>query len=337
VAYLVKAPRVGRSQGAVIFWGLVSAFFASAFCYYYIKNRTNEEDARKYDEQVTILQGERDSLNSERDKMEAATSDTDKQLRARADFLQEKETKLAEEQSEIESMGAGGGQTQQSQSQAAGVKRFDETARKLVAGTPGADVVVRGGRPVLRLPSSIFFAAGDAQLLPGGKTILNQAAGAIDGQAARFELRVENFSDSGSESAKNEAKAPAKTKYEFTAKKDDADATGQGVADAGTVANAKPSRYANAWELTAARAAAIAHYLRDQGTLPFQNVIVEGRGDSQSGTSGSKAHDRRVEITLAPVPAPYRASETAKGAHAKSSATPSLAPPPDAPADQPAP
>jgi flagellar motor protein MotB len=338
VAYLVKAPRVGRSQGAVIFWGLVSAFFASAFCYYYIKNRTNEEDARKYNEQVTILQGERDSLSSERDKMEAATSDADKQLRARADFLQEKETKLAEEQSEIESMGAPGGQSQPGQSQAAGVKRFDETARKLVAGTPGADVVVRGGRPVLRLPSSIFFAAGDAQLLPGGKTILNQAAGALGGQGARFELRVETFSDSGSESAaKSEAKTPARTNYEFTAKKDDADATGQGAPEAVPAANAKPPRYANAWELTAARAAAIARYLRDQGTLPFQNVLVMARGDSQSGTGGSKAHDRRVEITLAPLPVPFHASETAKSGRAKPSATPSLAPPPDPPVGDAAP
>jgi hypothetical protein len=93
VAYLVKAPRVGRSQGAVIFWGLVSAFFASAFCYYYLKNRTNEESARQAIEQMTTLQDQKDVLSSERDKIEAANSDTQKQLQARQDFLQDKETK----------------------------------------------------------------------------------------------------------------------------------------------------------------------------------------------------------------------------------------------------
>jgi flagellar motor protein MotB len=298
VAYLVKAPRVGKSQGAVIFWGLVSAFFASAFCYYYVKNRTNEETARQAIEQVSTLQDQKDSLSSERDKIEAATSDAEKQLRAREDFLQEKETKLAEEESEIESTAAPGSGQSQSQAQAAGVKHFDETVRKLVAATPGTDVVVRGGRPVIRLPNSTFFAPGDAQLLPGGKSILNQTAQAISGQETRFELRVETFSDSGSESAKNDANAPA-------------------------TPGTKPS-YANAWDLTAARAEAIARYLHDQETLPFQNVIVLARGDSQAGASGSnenRAHDRRVEITLTPVPAPFHPQETVKAARAKPAAT----------------
>lgn len=303
----MKAPRVGRSQGAVIFWGLVSAFFASAFCYYYLKNRTNEEAARALNDQVMILQGERDSLSSERDKVEAATSDAQKQLRAREDFLQEKETKLAEEESEIEASSAGG-QLQQSQAQAAGVKHFDEIAHKLAAGATGSDVVPRGGRPVLRVPSSVFFAPGDARLKADGKEILRQAAQAVGGGAARFELRVETFSDSGSEGAGNGAGTPS-------AKKDDAEATGQGAADAG----AKTPHYTSAWDLTAARAEAIARYLHDLGALPFQNVFVLGRGDT---LKDGHAHDRRVEITLSPVPPMFHAPEPAKAGHGKPDATP---------------
>jgi flagellar motor protein MotB len=297
VAYLVKAPRVGKSQGAVIFWGLVSAFFASAFCYYYLKNRTNEETARYAIEQVSTLQDQKDALSSERDKVEAATSDTDKQLHAREDFLQEKETKLAEEESEIESMGAPGSGSSQSQAQAIGVKHFDAAARKLVAATPGADVVVRGGRPVIRLPNRALFAPGDAQLLPGAKTILNQAAASIGDQSMRFELRVETFADSGSESAGNDATTGA--------------------------AGAKPP-YANAWDLTAARAETIARYLHDQDSLPFQNLLVMARGDSQAGADGSnesREHDRRVEITLTPVPAPFHPQEAIKAARTKPATT----------------
>jgi outer membrane protein OmpA-like peptidoglycan-associated protein len=317
VAYLVKAPRVGRSQGAVIFWGLVSAFFASAFCYYYLKNRTNEESARQAIEQMTTLQDQKDVLSSERDKIEAVNSDAQKQLQARGDFLQDKETKLAEEEAEIDAMG-NGDRAAQSQAQADAIKRFDDIARKLSAGATGADVTTRGGRPVLRMPSSSFFAAGHAHLLPGGRNILDQAARAIGGQGARFEMRVDTFSDSGGESAKNATSAPGPA----------GDATG--VPDAND-ADAK-THYATAWDLTAARAEAIEHYLHDQETLPFQDVLAVGRGDSSAGDGGSgdHAHNRLVTITLAPIAAPFHAPESTKGSHAKASATPPLAPPPDA-------
>jgi flagellar motor protein MotB len=319
VAYLVKAPRVGRSQGAVIFWGLVSAFFASAFCYYYLKNRTNEESARQAIEQMTTLQDQKDVLSSERDKIEAANSDTQKQLQARQDFLQDKETKLAEEEAEIDAMG-NGDRAAQSQAQADAIKRFDDTVHKLAAGAPGADVTTRGGRPVLRMPSSFFFAAGHAHLLPGGRSLLDQAARAIGGQGARFEMRVDTFSDSGGESAKNATSPPGQT----------------GAADATGVTNANDAdaktHYATAWDLTAARAEAIEHYLHDQETLPFQDVLAVGRGDSSSGDGGAgdHAHNRLVTITLAPIAAPFHAPESAKGSHAKASGPPSLAPPPDA-------
>ena len=310
VAYLVKAPRVGRSQGAVIFWGLVSAFFASAFCYYYLKNRTNEESARQAIEQVSMLQDQKDALTSERDKIEAATSDTEKQLQARADFLQQKETKLAEEEAELDALGTNG-KAAQSQAQVEGVKRFDDAARQIAAGIPGADVSLLGGRPLLRLPSPVFFAAGDARLLPGGKSILDQAAQAIGGPGSHFEMRVETFSDSGNESSQADA---------TVAKKDDAAANGAaGATDA--TANV---HYANAWDLTAARAAAIDRYLHDQGTISFQNVLVMGRGDTLSAAGGSKdgrARSRLVEITLAPVPTPFHAPDTAKTSHGKRGAS----------------
>jgi flagellar motor protein MotB len=303
VAYLVKAPRVGRSQGAVIFWGLVSAFFASAFCYYYLENRSNEEKNRTLFDQVMNLQNERDSLNSDRQKMEAAASDTDKQLRDRQEFLQEKETKLAQEESDLETMGT---QTQsqstQSSAQAAGVKKFDDAVRKLVAQEPNADVVVRAGRPVLRLPSSIFFDQGEAQLKPDGRTVLNQVAAGASG-AARFELRVETFTDSEGET-ETAASVPVGS---------------QPPAPSSGAAKAGKTPAVDSWTLTAERAAAIAHYLRDSGPLPFQDVVATGRADFQPIDPGAgHARNRRVEITIAPVPATFHAPEP-KTAHAKPS------------------
>lgn len=306
MAYLVKAPRVGRSQGAVIFWGLVSAFFASAFCYYYLENRNNEEKNRTLFEQVMVLQGERDSLSADRDKMQAATSTTEKQLNERQQFLQEKETKLAEEESALEAAGTQNqSQSQQSAAQAAGVKKFDDTVRKLVAKVPDADVVVRGGRPVLRMPSSVFFDPGDTQLKADGKTVLTQVAQVVGGGPARFELRVETFTDSDAETPGPGSGPPPE--------------------------NPPADKKADSWTLTGERASAIAHFLRDASAISFQNVVAMGRGDSkpiEPNSPQGHARNRRVEITITPVPATFRAPEPAKAKSSTKGKTPSVIPAP---------
>jgi len=300
VAYLVKA-RVGRSQGAVIFWGLVSAVFASAFCYYYLENRSNEEKNRTLVDQVMILQGEKDSLSSEREKLEAEASDTEKQLSEREQFLQEKESNLAQEESQIESMGSAT-PGQQLAAQAAGIRKFDEAVRKIAARVPDADVVVRGGRPVLRVANALFFDAGDDQLKPDGKDVLTLVAEAASGSAIRFELRVETFTD---------------------AKGETGTAAGQPVS-------------VDAWTLTARRAGAIAHYLRDAGGLPFQDVIAVGRADFlpiEPNAPDGHSRNRRVEITIAPAPSSFHAPEPGKILRAKPVVAGAAAPAADRPAN----
>jgi len=295
---------VGRSQGAVIFWGLVSVFFATAFCYYFLKNRTNEQSARTLREQVMILQGESDSLSSERDKIEAAATEADKEMKARADFLQDKESKLAQEESELESMGAmTQNRSQHDQAQAALVKTFDDTVRKIVAKNQDADVVVRGGRPVLRVPSSVFFEVGGTQLKPEGKALLTQITHALAGQLDNFELRIETFTDSDGETARNAAPA-AKVFVDTTPGAKKPDATPDRKNDGAS------------WLLTGTRAAAIAHFLHDEGTLPFQEIISMGRSDFQPIVPNSPeghARNRRVEITVTPAPPSFHPRDPAHG------------------------
>ena len=45
--------------------------------------------------------------------------------------------------------------------------------------TDDTDVVVREGRPVLRVPSSLFFAFGETSLKPEGKTMLEIVADTV--------------------------------------------------------------------------------------------------------------------------------------------------------------
>jgi flagellar motor protein MotB len=161
-------------------------------------------------------------------------------------------------------------------------KKFGDTARKLVKDDT-SDVITRGGRPVLRLANAVLFAPGDATLKPEAKPLLGQIAQTLSGQADDYELRLECFTDTEAEIPKPAAKGDP--------------------------------RYATSWDLTSARASVIARYFRDQTTLPFQNVLVIARGDSEPIVTGAKeshARNRRVEITLAPVINP-------------------LAPPPDPP------
>jgi len=306
--------RMGRSQGASIFWGLVSVFFAAAACFYFWKSHENEKSTRQLRDEVLTLQDQCDSLNSQKDKLQSGISETQKQLKVREDFLQEKEAKLAAEESRLEGLGQQSQtQSQQNQSQAAVVKKFDDTVRKLAKGDD-TDVVLRSGRPVLRVPNSIFFALGDAVLKPEGKALLDQIAKSLDGQLDNFELHLECYTDSEVEIQKTPAESKNKTPEEKSA---------------------NVPHYTTIWELTAARAGAITRYIHEQTALPFQNVIVIGRGDYQPIVPNAKeghARNRRIEITVAPTPPAFRPSDRTHSG-ASGSANP-LEPPPDPPASK---
>ena len=95
------------------------------------------------------------------------------------------------------------------------------------------------------------------------------------------------------------------------------------------------SRSAASWDLTAARAAAIARFYRDQTSLPFLNVLVIGRGDSEPivpNTGEDHARNCRVEITVTPLPVSFHSSDPDKTASGTATDSPAPAPAPSAPA-----
>lgn len=315
MAYIDSGTRVGRSQAVSIFWGLVSVFFAAAACYYFWKYHENETSANVLRDQVLTLQEQGEALNSQKNQLQANMSDSETQLKSREDFLQEKETKLAQEESQLESLGqANESGSAQSRSQAVVVKKFNDAVRKLVKDAD-TDVVVRGGRPVLRVPSSVFFAFGDATLKPEGKAMLHQIAQTLDGQLDNFELRVETFTDSEGENASgvtttevslgNGTVPPAK------------DGTSESTPD--KTKTPDTAGKSPAWELTGKRAGVLARFIREQTSLPFQNVLVVPRADFQpiipAGTEGH-ARNRRIEITITPLPATFHSVDASDKATA---------------------
>jgi chemotaxis protein MotB len=325
VAFIDRSTRVGRSQGASIFWGLVSVCFAAAACFYYLKNHDNERAANQMRDQAMQLREENESLASQKDHLQEAQAEAASQLKTREDLVAQKETELAAEETRLDSL------DQQSQIQSQGnlaqvavVKKFNDIIRKLGKDQP--DVVERGGRPVLRVPNAQLFAVGDAALTPDGKTMLGQLAQALNDQLTGFELRIVTYTDTDAEGVTTSAP-----------KKDDA---AKPVADSDSVDKPKP-HIANSWDLTAARAAAIARYLRDQTQLPFLSVLVIGRGDSEpiaSNAGDNHARNRRVEITVAPMPVAFHPPEADKAdatPPAKTSAAPATATPAPAKKEKP--
>lgn len=327
VAHPDQGPRVGRSQGTGIFWGLVSVFFAAAACFYFWKNHENENSANKLRDEVLTLQDQRDTLNAQKEKLQAGISETESQLKTREDFLQDKEAKLAAEETRLEALAQQPqNQAQQNQAQATVIRKFNDMIRNLDKDL-GTDVVERNGRPVLRVPNAVFFAPGDATLKPEGKTLLKQVAQALDGQLDNFELRIASYTDGDSDIQKSSADTPP-IKSANEQKKE----SSQKPAPASDTASGP--HYATGWELTAARAAAIERFYLNETSLPFNNVLVVGRGDSDPIVRGAKedhTKNRRIEITIVPLPAPFHSPDPAKDKSASHAPVNPLTPPPDPP------
>ena len=321
MATFESSRRVGRSQAAVIFWGLISVFFATGFCYYFMKNREDEKAANSLRGQVMTLQDQRDVLASQKNQLEASASETSTQLNTREEFLNEKEAKLAQEESQLDARGQQSvSQSQQNLAQAGIVRKFNDAVKKLTRDGE-SDAVIRGGRPVLRVPSSVFFGFGDATLKPGGKAVLNQIAAALNGDLGTFELRVETFTDNGGETGTADP-APKSTDSK----------------PADTLAPLPPAMKTE-WALSGARAAAIAQFLRQSSPLPYQNVLVVLGADTQPIVVDKEGHarNRRVEITVTPLPVSYHppAAEEAATSHSKTGDHPKTDHTKDRPATKP--
>jgi flagellar motor protein MotB len=237
-------------------------------------------------DQVLLLTEETETLKSQKEHLQASKAEAESQLKTREDLVQEKETELAAEETRLEGMGRQSQvQSQQNLTQVAMVKKLNDAIGKL-GKELGTDVVNRGGRPVLRIPNADLFAPGDATLKPEGKALLTQLAQAVGGQMDTFELRVVSYTDSDAEAAPG----------------------------SGPKKDADPAK-SPSWDLTAARASTLARFYRDQTQLPFRNVIVSGRGDSEPVVGNAEAdhtRNRRVEMTVSPLPVPFRAPEPDK-------------------------
>ena len=286
MGYFIDAPpRLGRSQGATLFWGLISVCFAAGACWFFWKNNENQNRADKWQDQAMLLRDQIDKLQGEKAHIRDGLLEQETQIKAREELVQEKETELAAEELRVEGLATQRATVAaQNQAQVAMVKKFNDVIKKAGGATP--DVVERSGRPVLRVPNTQLFAQGDAVLTPDGKALLTQISQAIAGQMDTFELRVVCYTDTGGEAPTNSPKKDA----------DEA--------------------HTDAWDLTSARATALSRFFRDESQLPFLNVTVSARGDAEpiaANAGDDRVKNRRVEIGVTPLPVPFHSPDAVAG------------------------
>lgn len=145
-----------------------------------------------------------------------------------------------------------------------------ENARKALEdklkGT-GATVRIKNGAVSVLLPGAVLFDPGQTTLRPQSKATLKKIAGIIKTEASAEIVRIEGHTDNDPISKQKD-------------------------------------RYKSNWELSAARAAAVLHYLVEECGVSPTKVYIAGFGQYQpiadNKSKTDKAKNRRVEFVIVP-------------------------------------
>jgi len=147
---------------------------------------------------------------------------------------------------------------------AAKAAESEELARKLAGAVgDGGSVTQDGDEIKLELVDKVLFALGEAELTPRGEVVLyevGEALGSVDKQ-----IWVQGHTDT----------TPIRTR------------------------KGEPPAYPSNWELSAARALTVVHYLQDEAKIDPRRLAAVAFGQHRPA-SRSKAKNRRIEIVLYP-------------------------------------
>ncbi|HET7505446.1 MAG TPA: OmpA family protein [Kofleriaceae bacterium] len=163
------------------------------------------------------------------------------------------------------------------------------------------EVTTADGAVKLELVDQILFPTGEADLTPGGKDVLAKVGAALK-EIGDKQIWVQGHTDDQPifkkppKPAPPEPRPPAKGKKEKEKEK---------VAPARPDPKAKPETndavlaYVTNWELSAARALTVVHYLQDEAKLDPTRLAAVAFSQYRP-VSKNKAKNRRIEIVLYP-------------------------------------
>ena len=149
------------------------------------------------------------------------------------------------------------------------INRLENSRRALEAklkGT-GATVRIKDGTVSVMLPGSVLFDSGQTTLRQQSKATLKKIAGILKTDVPHDTVRIEGHTDNDPISKQKD-------------------------------------RYKSNWELSAARAAAVLHYMVDECSISPTRIYIAGFGQfqpiSDNKTKTGKAKNRRVEFVIVP-------------------------------------
>lgn len=149
------------------------------------------------------------------------------------------------------------------------INRLENSRRALEAklkGT-GATVRIKNGAVSVMLPGSVLFDSGQTTLRSQSKATLKKIAGILKTDAPQDIVRIEGHTDNDPISKQKD-------------------------------------RYKTNWELSAARAAAVLHYMVDECGISPTRIYIAGFGQFQpvadNKSKTGKASNRRVEFVIVP-------------------------------------
>ncbi len=131
-----------------------------------------------------------------------------------------------------------------------------------IVGKDQGEVLSENGQLTLRLMDRVLFRSGEAELTPRGMAVMDSVAQAL-------------------------ATVP------------DQQVWVQGHTDDVPVTRIR-RQFASNWELSAARALTVVHYLQTQGKVDPRRLAAVAFGEHRPASRRSKAKNRRIEIVLAP-------------------------------------
>lgn len=259
----------GRRRKALLIGGLVLAIGGGSAAGYFLAPTKDKELSAARTELAaakTAAKVEADRADGAKKQLEVITKDKTELEKKYADAssrLAENEKKAAEEN-------------------AAAHKKL-ETAL-----TTSGEVSTEGEEIRLKLVDKVLFEPGDDQLTDKGKAVLAKVGKALADLPDK-QIWVQGHTDDEPIPV-----APAPKKASSSKKKKKKGAKPEPVAtDAGP-------RFASNWELSAARALQVVHYLQDVAKIEPSRLAALAFGQYRPVSKTNKAKNRRIEIVLYP-------------------------------------
>jgi chemotaxis protein MotB len=170
------------------------------------------------------------------------------------------------------------------------LKQDLETAKKKLDGARAGTTTLAGNAVHLTIPASSLFKGGD-ELSPAGTKLLDRLAGPLK-ELADKQVAVHGHTDD-QPPPRPPAPKPAKPAKPARGKK----------APPPPPPAAPPApEFATNWELSAARALAVVHYLQDKHKIVATRLSALAFSQYRPVSKANKAANRRIEIVLTPKP-----------------------------------